>query len=311
MYTWILLGALGACVVAIGFFLVTITSLQDMLDMHRKTEDRLRESEEQLRAIVDNTATIISVKDRSGRYSMVNRKFESVFGVSGMMMVGRTDREVFPETLAESLRVNDDRVIDTNGPVEIEQTITPGRGIRPRRMFVVKTPLHDVIGNISGVCTLASDITDRDLARQERDRLFELSRDAMVAASLDGYITQANPEFERATGYTMQELAAQPGITLAHPDDRDNAWQGLVQLREGKPLASYRSRTRCKDGSYKTFEWHVMPAVAEEMIYAVGRQVSEERLAAVEGSAGESKAEGGRVAPLRLTHKPGRATTRG
>ena len=85
MYVWMLLAALGVAVVAIGFFVVTIFSLQDMLEAQRKTEDRLRENEEWLRAVIDNAKTVISVKRLDGRYIMMNGRFEALFGVSALL----------------------------------------------------------------------------------------------------------------------------------------------------------------------------------------------------------------------------------
>src|SRR5262245_32489519 len=114
MYTWILLAALGASVVAMGFFVVTIFSLQDVLDVQRKTEDRLRESEEWLRAVVDNTKTLISVKQVDGRYVTVNRRFESVMGVAGLIALGRRDEDLFTPETAAALRTHDERVVAEN-----------------------------------------------------------------------------------------------------------------------------------------------------------------------------------------------------
>ena len=44
-------------------------------DIHERklAEDELRKSEQRLRAILDNTPSIIYVKDLDGRYTLVNR----------------------------------------------------------------------------------------------------------------------------------------------------------------------------------------------------------------------------------------------
>jgi PAS domain S-box-containing protein len=273
MYVWILLGALGVAMVAVGFFVVTIFSLQDMLEVQRKTEDRLRENEEWLRAVIDNAKTMISVKRLDGRYVMMNGRFEALFGVSALLAHGRRDDEIFPREIAEAMRSHDERVMVTNDSVEFDQTLTVGG--KSRRLYCVKTPLHDLVGNTTAICTVATDMTERDLAREERDRIFELSLDMMTASNFDGYITLANPQFEKFTGYTREELTTMPGMDLAHPDDRVDAAKALLSLRSGIPVVDYRVRIRCKDGTFKFSQWRAMPAVEEGMIYAVGREVSE------------------------------------
>jgi PAS domain S-box-containing protein len=273
MYTWLLLGALGAALVAIGFFVVTIFSLQDMLDVQRKTEDRLRENEEWLRAIIDNTKTLISVKGLDGRYVMMNQRFEKAFGVSGLIAHGRRDEDLFPPVTASALRADDERVIERNDSVEIDRTVTIGS--EARRFYCVKTPLHDIVGNVTGVCMLAHDVTDRELARKERDRIFDLSLDMMVAANFDGYLTLVNPQFEKFTGYTCEELLSMPGMDLSHPDDRVQAAEALFALRSGRPVVDFRSRIRCKDGTYKWCQWRSMPAIEEGMIYSVGHPLED------------------------------------
>jgi PAS domain S-box-containing protein len=274
MYVWFLLAALGIAVVAIGFFVVTIFSLQDMLDVQRKTEDRLRENEEWLRAVLDNGKTLIAVKRLDGRYVMMNGRFESVFGVSALLAHGRRDDEVFPPAVAAALREQDDRVVATNDSVEFDQTVTVGGSTR--QLYCVKTPLHDLIGKPSAICLVATDMTERELARQERDRIFELSLDMMTAGTFDGYMTLVNPQFERFTGYTRHELTSTPGIDIVHPDDRVDAAKAMHALRSGIPVVDYRVRIRCKDGAYRMSQWRAMPAVEEGMIYCVGREVADE-----------------------------------
>jgi PAS domain S-box-containing protein len=293
MYTWILVGALGAALVAIGFFVVTIFSLQDMLDVQRKTEDRLRENEEWLRAIIDNTRTLISVKGRDGRYVMMNQRFEHVLGVSALMAHGRRDDELFSPANAAALRADDERVVQRDDSVEVDRALMVAG--EARRFYCVKTPLHDVTGNVNGVCMLAHDVTDRELAREERDRIFDLSLDMMVAGNFDGYLTLVNPQFEKFTGYTSEEVLSMPGMDLVHPDDRVDAAEALYALRNGRPVVDFRTRLRCKDGSYKRCQWRSMPAIEEGMIYSVGRPL--------EGSASDPveqrSAEPGEALPKR------------
>jgi PAS domain S-box-containing protein len=272
---WILLGTLAACGIAIAFFVVTIFSLHDMIETQRRTEDRLRESEERLRAVVDNSRTLISVKEPSGRYVMVNRRFESVLGLAARMTHGRRDEDLFPLETAAALRAHDDTVIAGDRCVEFDQSLITADG-RRRRFSCVKTPLHDSDGNVAAVCSIATDVTERELARRERDRIFELSPDMMAAASIDGYLRVVNPQWERVTGFTAAELLGSPGIDFVHPEDREEAARAFETLRRGEHLAEIETRLRRKNGSYARCRWRIISAVEEGMVYAIGREIPED-----------------------------------
>ena len=68
---------------------------QEIAD-RKKVEQDLLESEKLLKAIIDNSPVVIYVKDRLGRYTLVNRSFEEFFGVEREHFLGKTDQDVFP-----------------------------------------------------------------------------------------------------------------------------------------------------------------------------------------------------------------------
>ena len=71
----------------------------------------MRASQAQLADTLDNSTAIVSLKDVDGRYLLVNREFERLFGCRRIVVVGRTDADLFPAGLAERLRARDDDVV--------------------------------------------------------------------------------------------------------------------------------------------------------------------------------------------------------
>lgn len=125
----------------------------------RQAQEALRQSEERLQAILDNSATLVYLKDPRGRYLLVNRKVENVFGMSRAQILGRTGAELFPEPLAQTLESRDRNVLESGEPVEFEESIPFREGVRT--FLTVKFPVRDTGGGIYGVCGIAADITER------------------------------------------------------------------------------------------------------------------------------------------------------
>ncbi|HHB92916.1 MAG TPA: PAS domain S-box protein, partial [Thioploca sp.] len=53
----------------------------------KQAEQALQESKEQLHAILNNSATVIFLKDMSGRYLFINKRYENIFNISNQQMV--------------------------------------------------------------------------------------------------------------------------------------------------------------------------------------------------------------------------------
>jgi PAS domain S-box-containing protein len=128
--------------------------------------------------------------------------------------------------------------------------------------------------------------------KQTRGSFFALSQDVLCTLGFDGYFKDLNPAWEKVLGYTKAELLATPFIELVHPDDRQATLAEAEQVCGGKSLTAYENRYRCKDGSYRWFQWSVTPDVEDRVMYGVARDTTQRkqaeiiaiRLAAIVGS---------------------------
>ncbi len=130
----------------------------------KNTEQALRESEARMRAILDNAAAIIFLKDREGRYFFINRHFAEQINVSNDDIQGKTDFDILPKEFAETIRKNDQEVLRKGIPLEFEE-IAPHDGDR-KTYLSLKFPLCDLSGAVYGVCGISTDITERKLAEE-------------------------------------------------------------------------------------------------------------------------------------------------
>ena len=123
-------------------------------------EEELRVAGDRLRGILDHATTLISVKDRDGRYLLVNRRWEEVIGYGAAEVEGRTDAELMLDLAAPS-RATDLEVIRTGEVLEYERTI--GTSV----YLTVKFPLIGADGEVYAVATMGTDVTDRKRALAE------------------------------------------------------------------------------------------------------------------------------------------------
>jgi PAS domain S-box-containing protein len=109
--------------------------------------------------------------------------------------------------------------------------------------------------------------------------LFELSPDAFCVAGFDGYLKRANPAFPRCLGYTGEQLLAVPFLEHIHPEDRGSVEALLADVAAGNPVVGFECRHICADGSMRWLEWNVGSRPEARVVYGVGRDVTERRIA--------------------------------
>ena len=67
----------------------------------RRIDEQLRAREAELRAIVDNAPLGIFLKDREGRFRMVNPAYAQMFAIRPEDMVGRTPFDLLPAATSD------------------------------------------------------------------------------------------------------------------------------------------------------------------------------------------------------------------
>jgi PAS domain S-box-containing protein len=120
--------------------------------------------ERQLQAILDHSPNLVFVKDTSGRYLFVNRRFEDVFHRTREEVINKTDDDLFAPTQAAVFRTNDRKVLDAGVPLEFEEVARHDDGLHTSIVF--KFPLCDRDGRPYAIGGITTDITDRKRTEQ-------------------------------------------------------------------------------------------------------------------------------------------------
>ena len=164
---------------------LTVLSQIGSIVKRKQAEEALRESEEKLRSILDNTTAVVYVKDVQGRYLFINRQFEKLFRLTRDAVKGKTDLDLWPKEMAEAFQANDRRVIESKTPIEFEEAAPHDDGLHT--YISVKFPLFDVNGTVYAVCGVSTDITEH---KRADDLLIERSRLAALGAEVGFSLAQ-------------------------------------------------------------------------------------------------------------------------
>ncbi|MDY7015218.1 MAG: PAS domain S-box protein, partial [Cyanobacteriota bacterium] len=146
----------------------------------------LQESQQRLQAILDNTASVVSLKDLEGRYLLVNSQFFKNYALSPEKVLGQRDSALFPVDIAEEVAANDRKVLKAKASFEFEECAQFANGQR-RTYLSIKAPLCDESGTPYAICCISSDITEHKRAEmllrdsQKRLRLFVEHAPAAIA----------------------------------------------------------------------------------------------------------------------------------
>ena len=133
--------------------------LENEIQIRRKSEAALRDSEERLRSILDHATTVVYMKDVDLHYVLINHNFEKVFNVTNEQVRGKTDSQIFPKEQAERFASRDNIVLESGQPLEFEEQLEVNGKLET--YISIRFPLRDSDGYIYAVCGLDTNITER------------------------------------------------------------------------------------------------------------------------------------------------------
>ena len=102
---------------------------------------------------------------------------------------------------------------------------------------------------------------------------FEASLDLLVIRDGDYRMLKVNQAWESVLGWRRDELEGQPMLSFIHPEDAAASHGQMVRVETEKDVKGFINRYRCKDGSYRSFEWRAHQE--GDLVYGVARDVTE------------------------------------
>jgi len=193
----------------------------------RKAAEKLRESEEKFRTLIENQGEGVGIVDREEKFVFANPAAEEMFGVEKGSLINHS--------LLEFMKPADKRVIEleTKKRAKAEKSSYEIDLIRPdgeqRTLLITATPQFTKDGKLSGTFGVFRDITKRkqiELALRESEYFF---KESQRAASVGSYKTdfisgfwESSEVLDKIFGIGIDFKKDLFGwIDLIHPDDKE------------------------------------------------------------------------------------------
>lgn len=135
-----------------------------------------------LQSFVDHVPALITLKDTDGRFTLVNRKQAESMQVRPESFIGRSAQEMGIKIGSENAADSDEATVLRTGEIIDRESKATDDGV----LSVTRFPLLSVEGNITGVGSISTDITE--IKRHEK----ELSKQAETIRVLQQIAMSAN-----------------------------------------------------------------------------------------------------------------------
>jgi PAS domain S-box-containing protein len=247
--------------------------IRDVTEKNR-AEKALQESEALFRGVFNNMIDVFTRADIKGNCLLISPSVYDILGYIPEEIIGKNYEEFFARP--EDWKNLNQKLIDAGAMRDVQSELVRKDGSRAIISSNAKI-FYDEEGNPAGMESVFRDITDQKRAESEHDKLFNVSFDLLCIAGFDGYFKELNPAWEKATGYTANELKSKPFLEFIHPDDRENTLEEFQLLLNGEMTYSFENRYIRKNGETMYLSWTATPVRDEELLYSIARDITERK----------------------------------
>lgn len=236
--------------------------------------------------IVENSNSIVYLRDSNGRLVFVNKAFEAFTQRDKSDLLGKTCEELFPGVCFDEFLAEDIKVISKNEAIESEHTIPTAHG---NKTFIThKRPIRldgtDAVF-VLGICV---DITERAVQGKKLESfveqyssMLENANVMFVGLSKDGSILIFNKMACQITGYSKEEILGKNWDELFSARDSGNSKKNdsIHSQNNQRSNQFFDDKILTKSGEVKHVSWqntlYTNAELDELLIAAFGMDITE------------------------------------
>lgn len=150
---------------------------QQLEALVKERTQQLLIEQQRMQDVIEALPITLSIRDREGRYTLVNQRFETALGLARERVLGRPAADFLSPAMMADMRYWDGKVLGGDGEQTFERVIPDPSG-RPLDYLITSVPLLDAQRQPFAVLNLGTDVTslktlqrDLALAKEEAERL--------------------------------------------------------------------------------------------------------------------------------------------
>lgn len=237
-----------------------------------------------LAATLHALPTAVVVTDLRGVVCSVNAALTSLTGYTADEALGQSLTLLFLDITEPNFQDIIQEATSSGEPWRTEWTCRKKAGDSFTAEGTV-TSIKNSNGEILHLVITIQDTTERKrlesfAAKAQRDfeLFFNLIPDLACIVSTDGYFKMVNPAWETTLGYTREEVLLTPMLDFVHPDDLARTNGEIAKQSREYRTKHFVNRYRCKDGSYRIFDWRSTFNRDESTRFGIAKDITEQRL---------------------------------
>jgi len=258
----------------------------------KEAQYELEQHRQLLDAIINQTKSLIYLKDEDRKYRLVNDSYLEFYNLKWEEVLGKTDLEVHGKEFLDHVGETDYRVLKADQASEIEEMRFNGDGER-RIYHTIKYPLKGVPGFENCMCGISTDITDLKQATQQlQERIKELrclfnvskltEHHSNIAELLDEAVTYL-PDGMRYPEITQAAIEFD-GDIYQTKGYRETDWMlsSRSVREEGKSVHAHiaytESKTNLNEAPFSEEEKQLIDGIVETLSSQIDRMYAREKL---------------------------------
>jgi PAS domain S-box-containing protein len=268
---------------------VALISSSTDVTSQKKTGEKLRESEQKFRCLVEEAAAYVGIIDLKGQFTYVNKALADSLGYSVQELTGRPFKDfLHPDDRGKITRLFLKSILLRRKPQSLEFRVIRKDG--HVLQWMAKPTASAIEGKTVGFQAIITDITESKKAEVELrntknylDNLLNYANAPIIVWDNAKRITLFNNAFEALTGHKKESMLGRNIDILFPPLQKEEILQTIEDATKGEKWKSVEIPILCKDKKTKIALWNSASITDEEgktvATIAQGQDITERRKA--------------------------------